>query len=219
MGAPAAGPTVSRRGSVASSLKAGYAPDRDERAQIEAALQVSEEESQLPRKTLFKNYWPAVVYSSLLSLALVMEGMDLGMLNNLFGHPAFNRHFGSLQSNGKYVIPSNWQSGIAGANQVGSIIGLLINGWLQSRYGSRMVYMGAMVLMAAAIFILFFAVNLPMLLAGNVLCGIPWGIFQTLTTAVRHRGARLPTQTEKENTDRVCCSTPPRSVPPPSAGT
>jgi MFS transporter, SP family, general alpha glucoside:H+ symporter len=40
-----------------------------------------------------------------------------------------------------------------------------------------------MTLMASTIFVLFFAVNVEMLLAGNILCGIPWGIFQTLTTA------------------------------------
>ena len=40
-----------------------------------------------------------------------------------------------------------------------------------------------MVLMAATIFILFFSVSVQMLLAGNILCGVPWGIFQTLTTA------------------------------------
>ena len=40
-----------------------------------------------------------------------------------------------------------------------------------------------MALMAGTIFILFFAINVEMLLAGNIVCGIPWGIFQTLTTA------------------------------------
>jgi len=30
---------------------------------------------------------------------------------------------------------------------------------------------------------LFFAVNIKMLLIGNILCGISWGIFQTLSTA------------------------------------
>lgn len=43
--------------------------------------------------------------------------------------------------------------------------------------------MGAMALMGCTIFMLFFAVNVQMLLAGNILCGIPWGIFQTNTTA------------------------------------
>lgn len=40
-----------------------------------------------------------------------------------------------------------------------------------------------MALMGATIFILFFSVSVEMLLVGNILCGIPWGIFQTLTTA------------------------------------
>lgn len=33
------------------------------------------------------------------------------------------------------------------------------------------------------VFLLVFAYNLPMLMMGNMLCGFPWGIFQTLTTA------------------------------------
>lgn len=33
------------------------------------------------------------------------------------------------------------------------------------------------------IFITFFAVNVQMLLAGEILCGLPWGVFQTITTA------------------------------------
>ncbi|KAK0391134.1 hypothetical protein NLU13_0636 [Sarocladium strictum] len=131
-----------------------------QRSRIEAALKAAEDEASLPRKTLLKNYWPAVVYSSCLSLALVMEGMDLGMVNNLFGHSAFLRHFGEEQTDGRYAVSASWQAGVSAANSIGSVFGLLLNGWLQSRYGSR-----------------------KMLFAANILCGVPWGIFQTLTTA------------------------------------
>ncbi|GAA6059580.1 hypothetical protein JCM10212_000636 [Sporobolomyces blumeae] len=41
----------------------------------------------------------------------------------------------------------------------------------------------SLVLICCFIFITFFAHNLPMLLAGELLCGLPWGVFQTLTTA------------------------------------
>ena len=37
--------------------------------------------------------------------------------------------------------------------------------------------------MIATIFVAVFAQNLPMLYAAEVLMGIPWGMFQTLTTA------------------------------------
>jgi len=39
-------------------------------------------------------------------------------------------------------------------------------------------------MMIAVIFIPFFAQNIQTLFAGQLLAGIPWGIFQTLTTAV-----------------------------------
>ncbi|KAI8230992.1 General alpha-glucoside permease [Colletotrichum sp. SAR 10_86] len=152
-------------------------------ALIEAASAASDEEAKLPRKELFSMYWPAIVYSSLLSLALVMEGMDVGLINNFFGQKAYLNKFGWPDANGKQHIPTSWQAAIGNGNNLGSIIGLLLNGWLQSRYGSRRVYMGAMALMGATIFTLFFAVNVQMLFAANILCGIPWGIFQTLTTA------------------------------------
>ncbi|KAH7139895.1 alpha-glucosides permease MPH2/3 [Dactylonectria estremocensis] len=150
---------------------------------IEAAVAASDAEALLPRKELFKRYWPAAVFSMLLSAALIMEGMDTGLINNFFAHPAYLERFGWPDADGVQHISAKWQGAIGAGNNCGSIIGLLINGFLQARFGSRKVYMGAMCLMAGTIFILFFATNVEMLLAGNIICGIPWGVFQTLTTA------------------------------------
>ncbi|KAF5010624.1 hypothetical protein FDECE_3226 [Fusarium decemcellulare] len=157
-----------------------YTPQAD---LIEAAVATSDAEALLPRKQLFRQYWPAVVYSMLLSLALVMEGMDVGLINNFFAHPAYLKRFGWPDANGEQHISTQWQGAIGAGNNVGSVFGLLLNGYMQSRYGARKVYMITMVFMAASIFILFFARNVEMLLAGNIICGIPWGVFQTLTTA------------------------------------
>lgn len=41
---------------------------------------------------------------------------------------------------------------------------------------------GSLMAMIAFIFILFFAPNVQTLVIGEVFCGMPWGIFQTLTT-------------------------------------
>lgn len=108
---------------------------------IEAAMARSDEEATLPRKELFKRYAPAVVFSMLLSLALVMEGMDTGLINNFFAQPAFRRKFGWPDQNGKLQVSATWQGAVGAANNCGQIIGLLLNGALQSRYGSRKVYM------------------------------------------------------------------------------
>ena len=41
--------------------------------------------------------------------------------------------------------------------------------------------MAALAMIIAFIFISFFAPNVQTLLAGEILCGIPWGVFQILT--------------------------------------
>jgi MFS transporter, SP family, general alpha glucoside:H+ symporter len=168
-----------------------YVPDVE---LVEAAVAADEEEARQGRKALFSMYGPAVLYSCLLSLALVMEGMDVGLINNFFAHPSYKRKFGwGEDKNGEPFIPADWQTGIGLGNNAGSIIGLLLNGYLQSRFGSRRVYMvsftksyptgqhaltscfqGAMALMACTIFVLFFATSVEILLVGNLLCGIPW---------------------------------------------
>ena len=62
------------------------------------------------------------------------------------------------------------------------IIGLFITGFVTERFGCRKTMMGAHMLMICFIFIPFFANNVQTLLVGEILQGIPWGVFQTLTT-------------------------------------
>jgi SP family general alpha glucoside:H+ symporter-like MFS transporter len=86
----------------------------------------------------------------LLSLALVMEGMDVGLVNNFFGQNAYRNKFGKpIGPDGAMRVPDNWQAAINNGQQIGAIAGLLFNGWAQSKFGSRRIYMLAMVLMAA----------------------------------------------------------------------
>lgn len=47
-------------------------------------------------------------------------------------------------------------------------------------------------MVAAFISVLFFAQNNAMLLAGEILCGIPWGVFQTLTTTYASEVCPVP---------------------------
>ena len=130
-----------------------------------------------------KLYPKAVGWSMLLSTAIVMEGYDTVLLGNLYGLPQFQRRYGFLQSDGSYVIPASWRSGLNNGANVGEILGLFITGIVQDAIGYRKTIMGALFLVTCFIFIVFFATSLPMLLVGEILCGIPWGVFQTLTTA------------------------------------
>jgi len=80
-----------------------------------------------------------------------MEGMDISLVsgcrswcsgrssksNNFFGQESYREQFGLVQSDGTKKIPANWQVGLNKASQAGQIIGLLINGWAQSRFAER----------------------------------------------------------------------------------
>lgn len=58
----------------------------------------------------------------------------------------------------------------------------MVAGILADRFGYKKTIIGALFLTIAFIFIFFFAQNIAMLFAGGVLCGLPWGAFQILTT-------------------------------------
>lgn len=63
---------------------------------------------------------------------------------------------------------------------VGEIIGLFINGYVSERFGYRYTVMACLVMITAFTTIFFTAPNVQTLLVAEILCGIPWGIFQTL---------------------------------------
>ena len=152
--------------------------------------QVSEEsrdatntEKQMGFAQAMKLYPKAVAWSIGLSMAIIMEGYDIVLLANFFGIQAFNEKFGTLNPDGTYGISSAWKSALTNGAYIGEIIGLTATGWLQSRIGYRKTMIIALVLVICFIFLTFFAANIEMLLVGEILCGIPWGAFQTLTTA------------------------------------
>jgi MFS transporter, SP family, general alpha glucoside:H+ symporter len=80
-------------------------------------------------------------------------------------------------------IPAAWQNGLSNGAQVGEILGLYAAGAVVDKIGYRKTMLIALFSIGCFIFIPFFARNLPMLLAGEILQGIPWGVFQTMTTA------------------------------------
>ncbi|KJK82539.1 hypothetical protein H634G_02145 [Metarhizium anisopliae BRIP 53293] len=73
-------------------------------------------------------------------------------------------------------------SGLSNGTLVGQVLGLFVNGIIADRFGYRKTLIGALVGCIAFIFIVFFAESLTQLLIGQMLIGVPWGVFQTLTT-------------------------------------
>jgi len=128
-----------------------------------------------------KLYPKAVGWSLLISTCIAMEGYDVCLLSNFYGFPQFNKKYGQRLPDGTYQVPAPWQAGLSNGANVGEIIGLFINGWVSERFGYRYTVMTCLALIIAFTAIFFTAQSVVALQVAEILCGIPWGVFQTLT--------------------------------------
>ena len=110
-----------------------------------------------------------------------MEGYDLCLLSNFYAMPQFNEKYGEQLPDGTWQVPAPWQAGLSNGAYVGEIIGLFINGYVSERFGYRYTVMTCLTLIIAFTAIFFTAKDVIALQVAEVLCGIPWGVFQTLT--------------------------------------
>ncbi|KAM0276012.1 hypothetical protein ACHAQH_007182 [Verticillium albo-atrum] len=138
-------------------------------------------EHELGLRRSVRLYPKAIAWSIFLSTCVVMEGFDITLITGLFAYPAFQRKFGVEQPDGSFELTAAWQSGLTNGMLVGQIIGLFINGIVAERFGYRYTLVGSLGLVTAFIFIIFFSESLVQLLIGEILIGVPWGAFQTLT--------------------------------------
>lgn len=145
-------------------------------------------EKQITLRRGWQLYPKAMAWSFILSTTIIMEGYGVTLVNAFYGSPAFRQAYGKLYVGNSsvdkpsYQISSAWQAGLTNGASVGEILGLVLNGYLNDRFGYRFTMIASMVWIVASIFLSFFATNLQMLLAFQILSGVPWGIFETLST-------------------------------------
>jgi SP family general alpha glucoside:H+ symporter-like MFS transporter len=119
-----------------------------------------------------KLYPTGVVWSIIMSTAVVMESYDTKLISTLFAQPAFLKAFGSrVEGHDKYQIPAPWQAGLNNGSIIGQLAGLLIAGYFCERYGFRASLIWSLLVIIAFIFIPFFAKSLTVLLIGQILIG------------------------------------------------
>ncbi|KAJ5107133.1 Maltose permease MAL61 [Penicillium angulare] len=149
---------------------------------LKGAQRATDDEHGMTLREGIRKYPKAVFWSVWFSLALIMEGFDHAFVSGFFAFPAFQKRYGELQSDGTWQIPADIQSGISNGVNAGEIIGLLINGLVADWIGYRWVMMVCLTLMMAFIFLQFFATSIYMYMGAEILLGVPWGVFQTLST-------------------------------------
>lgn len=156
----------------------------DKQQLADEARHASAREQNMTLWAALKLYPKAVGWSMLLSSTLIMEGYDLALLGSLYASPVFNEKFGDLNPDtGEHSVSAAWQSGLSNGARAGEIFGLILAGWAADKYGYKMTTIGSLILMIAFIFVLFFAPNIKVLVVGEILCGMPWGAFQSVTPA------------------------------------
>ncbi|KAL1985470.1 hypothetical protein VTN96DRAFT_7913 [Rasamsonia emersonii] len=150
---------------------------------IHEANEANERERGMKLRTAFRVYPKAIFWSIVLSSALIMEGYDTAVVGSFNAYPSFLKVFGIKAPDGTLNIPPSWQNGIGAATNCGEVIGLQIAGVMSERVGYRWTIIAALVTLIGFIFIPFYATTLTVFLVGELLQGISWGVFQTITTA------------------------------------
>ncbi|KAJ5825036.1 Major facilitator superfamily domain general substrate transporter [Penicillium robsamsonii] len=163
------------------SSTAGPASDSSMTKVVRNAKAATEKEQSMTLMEGIRLYPKAVLWSVLISTCIAMEGYDISLVNNFYAFPQFKRKYGEILPNGKYEVSAAWQAGLSNGAYCGEIIGLFINGWASERFGYRYTIMTCLILVSAWTSIFFTAQNVQALLAAEILCGVPWGVFQTLT--------------------------------------
>lgn len=141
-------------------------------------------EHELTLREAFRDHKPAIFWAIVMAATIIMEGYDNILTGSFYAYPEFKKTFGEATTdadgNVTYELSTKWQSSLGAASSVGTILGVFFNGYLAERFGHRLVINVSLVFMAGFIFIVFFAKSIEVLLVGQILCGIPWGIFATI---------------------------------------
>ena len=123
-----------------------------------------------------------------ISSTIIMEGFDTLLIFSFFSFPAFREAYSVPSGDGSFQIPASWQFGLPTAAEAGEIVGLLLSGILADRIGYRSTLAAALLFLFLSVFLSFFAVSLELLLVGQIMCRIPWGVFQMLS--INYAGMR-----------------------------
>ncbi|KAL2823540.1 Six-hairpin glycosidase-like protein [Aspergillus cavernicola] len=125
-----------------------------------AAQDATSAEHQLTIREAIKLYPKAILFSIGLSLTIVMEGYDTGLMLSFFGLPQFRQKYGHELPNGDYQVAVGWQSGIGAIPSVGGIFGLLLGGLMVDWIGYRYTLFISLATLSGFIFVTFFAENI-----------------------------------------------------------
>ena len=160
---------------------ATYNPHHEKNEAFNDAKKATDSEHGMTLREALKSYPQAVGWSVFVSATCIMQGYDIAVIGQLFAMKAFQKQFGEpvngIDGGDNYQVSAMWQILLVNGVYIGAMIGTLLNGILSETFGIKRTMMGAHITITGFIFILVFGQSHGMLLAGQLLCGIPLGIF------------------------------------------
>ncbi|KAI5457751.1 hypothetical protein BGZ63DRAFT_364534 [Mariannaea sp. PMI_226] len=130
-----------------------------------------------------RQYPKAIAWSILLFLTVVMEGYDKSLISGFIALPTFRHRYGKVSQSPTGPVDEIsplWQMGLQNAAVGCEIIGLLAHGYITYNIGYKRMMTISLVWMCAGIFPAFFATSIGVLVGAQAICGISWGVIQTL---------------------------------------
>lgn len=154
--------------------------DATERAlTAERARDATLVEHTLTVKDAFRLYRPAISWSFLFSLGVIMAGFDPQIISTLVAIPRFQRDFGNLY-NGSYLIPAKWQSAFNLGVPVGQVLGSFSAGYPLERFGRRWTLAICCIVSCITVAIQFSAQAKSQILVAELINGIVLGAYPVI---------------------------------------
>jgi sugar porter (SP) family MFS transporter len=127
-------------------------------------------------------YKPAVLWSVVINIAVILKGFDGALVGSIVALDPFKRQFG-YEYNGEYVISAAWNGAFNYANSIGGVIGALFSGWVYDRFGPKITLAACSVLSIACIFMEFFATTPVVLFLGCLFNGTVIAFYPIVASA------------------------------------
>ncbi|KAH3898654.1 related to maltose permease [Saccharomycodes ludwigii] len=138
--------------------------------------QYVEQEKEISVLTAIRKYPREILWSSVFTLGVVMAGYDGQIIASFYSLPAFQKKFGVLGSDGTYPVQSSVQIALGMGSPIGQVIGCLFGAYPMEWFGRKWTYAATLICCIGFVFWQFFAPNIGVLIAGEIIGGLFWGV-------------------------------------------
>lgn len=137
-----------------------------------------------------KNYKYALLWALYINISVIMSGYDPQVIGSSVGIEQFRENFG-YKYDGRWVVNAAWLSAFSYAIDIGNVFGSLLGGHFIDWWGNKTTLLIASSTIIGTIFIQFFSNSPPLLFVGELLSGIPLGMFPIITSVYTSEVAPL----------------------------